>query len=363
MSRPNRAVVYTDGACLGNPGPGGWAWAVPGGAFAAGPDPATTNQRMEVEAVLEALRAIPGAVKVVSDSTYVVKCFNDRWYEGWQRRGWTNSQKKPVANQDLWRPLIDLYLSRRDEIEFEWVKGHSGDAMNDVVDRLAVEAAQQQAARSGDRPPDSLGRADTPGRGTPAETTASAPQREDPASRPASTPTTTGASNWTAGWKVAVFGHKPPELGGYDLDSLIAEDVRRRMAEALTAWSTIHPDLVVLTGMGLGTEQLAAEVCAEVGIPFVAVLPYPDPDSVWPDASRRRYRALIRAARAVVTNRPDAPATRQDAGRAAGDRDRWMVGMVDAALVVWNGTDRSLGDLVTQLERRDLDVLPIAPIG
>ncbi|MCY3649294.1 MAG: ribonuclease HI [Acidimicrobiaceae bacterium] len=142
-------VVYTDGACLGNPGPGGWAWAVPGGAWACGPDPHTTNQRMELQAVLEALRELDGPVEVVSDSTYVVHCFRDRWYEGWQRRGWRNANKKPVANRDLWEPLIELYLSRADEISFHWVKGHSGNEWNEIVDQLAVGAATDQVSRRG----------------------------------------------------------------------------------------------------------------------------------------------------------------------------------------------------------------------
>jgi|SRR5581483_1907862 len=147
----NSTVVYTDGACSGNPGPGGWAWAVPGGRYASGADPRTTNQRMEITAVLEALRALAdgGPIEVVSDSTYVVNCFRDRWYEGWQRRGWTNSQRKPVANRDLWEPLVELVLARGD-VTFRWVKGHGGDAMNDLVDRLAVEASLSQTARAGD---------------------------------------------------------------------------------------------------------------------------------------------------------------------------------------------------------------------
>jgi ribonuclease HI len=111
-SRP--AVVYTDGACLGNPGPGGWAWAEPGGAYASGADPRTTNQRMEITAALEGVRAHPGPLEVVSDSTYVVNCFRDRWWEGWLRRGWTNAAKKPVANRDLWEPLVELVRTRGD---------------------------------------------------------------------------------------------------------------------------------------------------------------------------------------------------------------------------------------------------------
>ncbi len=145
---PELTVVYTDGACSGNPGPGGWAWAVPGGEFASGVEAQSTNQRMELMAVLEALRALPGPVEVVSDSTYVVNCFRDRWWEGWLRRGWRNSAGKPVANRDLWEPLIDL-VNQRGHVRFRWVKGHNGDPMNDLVDQLAVEASLSQLARSG----------------------------------------------------------------------------------------------------------------------------------------------------------------------------------------------------------------------
>ena len=136
--------VWTDGACRGNPGPGGWAWAVDGGPEGSGSHPRTTNQRMEVQAALEAVRALPGPLEVVSDSTYVVNCFRQRWYVGWRKRGWTNSAKKPVANRDLWEPFIDLVLERGD-VTFSWVKGHSGDRMNDRVDQLAVEASHAQS--------------------------------------------------------------------------------------------------------------------------------------------------------------------------------------------------------------------------
>lgn len=97
---------------------------------------------MEVQAVLEALKALPAhePIIITSDSTYVVNCFKDRWWEGWKRRGWKNASKQPVANRDLWEPLIDLVLSRGN-VSFRWVKGHSGNAMNDLVDRLAVAAA------------------------------------------------------------------------------------------------------------------------------------------------------------------------------------------------------------------------------
>ena len=139
--------VWTDGACLGNPGPGGWAWAVPDGPFAAGPSPHTTNQRMELQAVIEAIGALEGDLEVFSDSSYVVNCFRDRWWEGWIRRGWKGSKGQPVANQDLWKPLVEVVLART--VRFQWVKGHSGDPMNEMVDSLAVRAATTQVALSG----------------------------------------------------------------------------------------------------------------------------------------------------------------------------------------------------------------------
>jgi ribonuclease HI len=147
--RPTQAatMVYTDGACSPNPGPGGWAWAVPLGRYASGAAPRTTNQRMEITAVLEAVTALEGPLKVVSDSRYVINCFRDRWWEAWLRKRWINSQRKPIANRDLWEPLIELVQPRA--IAFRWVKAHSGDPVNELVDQLAVEAARTQRARQG----------------------------------------------------------------------------------------------------------------------------------------------------------------------------------------------------------------------
>ncbi len=143
-------TVYTDGACSGNPGPGGWAWAeAPGGeVWACGYDAHTTNQRMEIMAALEAVRAHPvDPLEIVSDSTYVVNCFRDGWWKGWMARGWINSKRQPVANRDLWEPLVDLYRSRNGDVDFRWVKGHGSDPLNEIVDRLAVRAALEQACR------------------------------------------------------------------------------------------------------------------------------------------------------------------------------------------------------------------------
>ena len=141
VAPPDARSVFTDGACSGNPGPGGWAWAVDRTVFASGYERVSTNQRMEVRAALEAVTALPGPLLVVSDSTYVVNCFRDRWWEGWLARGWLTSAKKPVANRDLWEPLIHA-VNDHGEIAFQWVKGHSGHPMNDFVDGLAVAASR-----------------------------------------------------------------------------------------------------------------------------------------------------------------------------------------------------------------------------
>lgn len=97
---------------------------------------------MELMAVLDAVQSNEGPLEIVSDSTYVVNCFKDKWHVGWMKRGWTNSKKQPVANRDIWEPLISNVLERKN-VKFRWVKGHSGHPMNDLVDQLAVEAGRR----------------------------------------------------------------------------------------------------------------------------------------------------------------------------------------------------------------------------
>jgi ribonuclease HI/uncharacterized phage-like protein YoqJ len=323
----NGRVVYTDGACSGNPGPGGWAWAVaPSGPFASGAEAQSTNQRMELRAVLEALTALDGALEVRSDSTYVVNCFRDRWWERWLARGWVNAQKKPVANRDLWEPLIDSYRRRAGEITFTWVKGHSSDRLNDVVDRLAVEASLTQQGRSGDALPgdEELGPADLP------------------AGRDARLPD---------GRLVAAFGHRPPELGGYG-ENPVSAGVRNRLAEILAAKKELHPDLWLLTGLLLGAEQLAAEAARAAGVPYVAVQPYPAPERQWPQSSQDRYAVLIRHAGAAVLLERAVPDSKPKFGAALARRDAWLARHADEALVVWDGNDPALGKLVRTLEEK-----------
>jgi ribonuclease HI len=140
VSAPTPVTVYTDGACSGNPGPGGWAAIiVEDGAerVVTGAERHTTNQRMELLAAIEGLTAIPGhrAVDLFTDSAYVMNCFRDRWWEKWERNGWLGAGKKPVTNRDLWERLIAE--TRRHEVAWHKVKGHSGDVTNERVDALA----------------------------------------------------------------------------------------------------------------------------------------------------------------------------------------------------------------------------------
>ncbi|MCU1490161.1 MAG: Ribonuclease [Acidimicrobiaceae bacterium] len=123
-----------------------------------GAHPSTTNQRMELKAALEAVTTLAGPLEVVSDSTYVVNCFRDRWWAGWRARGWKNSKGEQVANQDLWRELVARVVDEPGrEIRFRWVKGHAGDPMNTLVDRLANGAARtQRPSAAAPLPPDCL---------------------------------------------------------------------------------------------------------------------------------------------------------------------------------------------------------------
>lgn len=329
-------LVYTDGACSGNPGPGGWAWIVPDGPFGAGPAADTTNQRMELQAVLEALTELSGEVEVVSDSTYVVNCFRDGWWKGWLKRGWKNSQKKPVANRDLWEPLIALYRERESELTFTWVKGHSENLWNDYADRLAVEAAHLQQPRSGDETPTEIGEPD---------------KTRGPSAASAAAPSAAKKSRLDVpdGHLVAVLGHQPPEIGGYD-ENPLADRIRTRLVQILRAKAELDPDLTVLSGLRLGAEQLGAEAALAAGVPLVAVLPYPNPDSKWPASSRQRFDELTTKAREVVLLQKNEPESTPKAGAALKRRDAWLAQAASEALIVWDGKDGRIGASVRSFE-------------
>jgi len=131
--------IFTDGACRGNPGPGGWGALLIAGKHRRemyGGESETTNNRMELTAAIEALNALKGPRSVIlyTDSTYVMEGINS-WIEGWKKRGWKTSARKPVKNQDLWRALDDAVA--RHDIKWHWVKGHAGVEGNEKADALA----------------------------------------------------------------------------------------------------------------------------------------------------------------------------------------------------------------------------------
>lgn len=144
-------IVFTDGGCSGNPGPGGWAYVIvnPGAtppllAKKWGAEPLTTNNRMELAAAVEALRDIkgrlappPGAITVFTDSQYVQKGIS-LWVNSWKRNGWRTSAKEPVKNQDLWQALDAFSTELR--VRWSWVKGHAGNEYNELCDQMTQEA-------------------------------------------------------------------------------------------------------------------------------------------------------------------------------------------------------------------------------
>jgi len=148
-AKTSRITIYTDGACSGNPGPGGWGAILISGNHRKeinGGDPATTNNRMELQAAVSALGQlkVPSCVDIYTDSNYVRDGIT-RWIRNWKRNGWKTAAKKPVKNEDLWRELDDA--AARHEIEWHWVKGHAGDPENERADELARQGVT--SAKSG----------------------------------------------------------------------------------------------------------------------------------------------------------------------------------------------------------------------
>ena len=146
MAQMQKVTIYTDGACSGNPGPGGW------GAILmyqeakkemSGGSPDTTNNIMEVTAVIEALKSlkVPCEVDLYSDSAYVVNAFNQKWIYGWMKNGWKTSNKESVKNKELWQELYEL--TKIHEVEFIKVKGHSDNKYNNRCDELARNAIKE----------------------------------------------------------------------------------------------------------------------------------------------------------------------------------------------------------------------------
>lgn len=143
-------TIYTDGACSGNPGPGGWGAILMYGAHKrelSGGEAATTNNRMELTAVIEALSLLkePCIVDLWSDSKYVIDGLEKGWAKGWRARGWKKADKSPALNPDLWAKALDLAEQHR--ITYVWVKGHAGHPENERCDQLAVAQSKAHGGR------------------------------------------------------------------------------------------------------------------------------------------------------------------------------------------------------------------------
>ena len=141
-------TLYTDGACSGNPGPGGWGAILEYNGVEkelSGGEVSTTNNRMELTAVIEGLKALnqPCIVELYSDSKYVIDALEKGWAMGWQKNGWKKADKKPAQNADLWEKLLGL--CGRHKVSFKWIKGHAGYAENERCDRMAVEQSRRFA--------------------------------------------------------------------------------------------------------------------------------------------------------------------------------------------------------------------------
>jgi ribonuclease HI len=147
-----QVTIYTDGACSGNPGPGGFAYYAIDSQTnkmmeqCSGGEKATTNNRMELMAVITALESFlqgkPNEILVVTDSKYVLQGMTE-WIKGWKAKNWIGSNKQPVKNRDLWERL-DKVCAQHPNLKWKWVKGHSGDVYNEIVDKLAVEAIPKE---------------------------------------------------------------------------------------------------------------------------------------------------------------------------------------------------------------------------
>ena len=139
--------IYTDGACSGNPGPGGWAALLNfkgNEKLVSGYVTNTTNSRMEMVAIIEGLKTLkkaPSKVEILTDSAFIVNAFKDRWMDKWDAGGWKTSKGEPVANQDLWFELLDLI--KKHEVTFTWIKGHENDPGNERVNKEAQRQAQE----------------------------------------------------------------------------------------------------------------------------------------------------------------------------------------------------------------------------
>ncbi len=337
--------IYTDGACSGNPGPGGWAWASSRSHHRSGGDAATTNNKMELTAVLRAIEDNPGRpLCVVMDSTYV-KDGLQKWSVNWRRNGWMTKDRKPVKNREIWEPLVAARDARDHELTFEWVKGHSGDAMNDLVDELAV--VERDRFRAGLGP--------TPGAPCGGGKISDLPAEEQRAER------RRRDGRIPDGHLLLVLGVGPDALGGWDANP-VADDVRRRLAEWIGAQAVVHPDLTVLTGLRPGAELLAAEAAIRAEVPYAVLVGFPGMETKWSAPGQARFRDLCSRASSVAQLHKQTPADKEGFGRTMRAREGWLIDAADQAVLVWDERDARLDSTFSALHKSmGDDLLVIKP--
>ena len=326
--------IYTDGACSGNPGPGGWAWASSRDHHGSGGDPATTNNKMELTAVLRAIEDNPGRrLRIVMDSTYV-KDGLEKWSANWIRNGWMTKAKEPVKNREIWEPLIAARDARAGEITFEWVKGHSGDAMNDLVDELAVIERDRYRGVVGPTP-GAIGGGGKISDLPPEEQRAERRRRD---------------SRIPPGHLLLVLGLGPDGLGGWDANP-IGDDVRRRLQEWIDAQAQVHPDLVVLTGLRPGAETLAAEAAIRADVPYAVLEAFPGVEAKLSGPWQARFRDLRGRAASVAQFHKKVPKDRAGFAANLRGREKWLIDAADQAVLVWDEQDNRFDATFSALQK------------
>ena len=153
--------IYTDGACSGNPGPGGWGVVLlyqGNKKEISGYQPETTNNRMELFAAIQGLSALKESciVNLYSDSSYLINAFEKHWIDNWQRNGWINSKKQPVENSDLWKLLLQIIKIKKHDVRFHKVKGHADNPWNNRCDELATSAIKEYRRMNGEGEEESI---------------------------------------------------------------------------------------------------------------------------------------------------------------------------------------------------------------
>ena len=290
---------------------------------------------MELLAVLRAIQDNPGRpLTIVMDSTYV-KDGLEKWSINWIRNGWKTKDRQPVKNRELWEPLVAARDERASELTFEWVKGHSGDVMNDLVDELAVVERDRYRSQVGPTP-------GAPGGGGRIDDLPEGERRAERRRRDGRIP---------EGHLLLVVGHGPPELGGWDPNPT-ADRVRDELAELIGGYAAMQPGLAVLTGARPGAEMLAAEAAIRADVPYVVVLPFPEPDRNLNATSRARFADLVDRATSVVQLEKKSPADKEAFVKAMRRRDVWLANAADQAVMVWDEVDNRLDRMFSDLDSK-----------